>query len=170
MSIVNDALKKAGKEFEFNSQGDPTSGQKPAPAEPDKKIFFNDKSNTQGLEARKVFYTFLIIAVFVSGAFVLYKNIHRPSLGYNTVGSDNTNPVIQSTLSSIEKNTPKAMKSQNVAKLNGIVYGDEDKWAIVNDKIVKEGDNLLGGEIISIARDFIKIGKKDGSEIVLNLK
>ncbi len=78
---------------------------------------------------------------------------------------------IQSTLNNMEqKSVARAMKSQDVAKLNGIVYGDEGKWAIVNNRIVKEGDKLLGGEIVSITKDLVKIEKNDGSEIVLSLK
>lgn len=59
---------------------------------------------------------------------------------------------------------------RNAIELNGIVYGPEGKWAIINDKIVREGDSLLGGEITLIAKDFVKIEKDDGGEIVLDLK
>jgi len=71
----------------------------------------------------------------------------------------------------MEQNTAlKALRPQEFAKLNGIVYGDQGKWAIVNDKIVKEGDKFLGGEVISITRDLVKIEKNDGSEVTLSLK
>jgi len=54
--------------------------------------------------------------------------------------------------------------------LNGIVYGPEDKWAIINDRIVREGDSVLNGELILIKKDFVKIRKGDGEEIVLDLR
>ena len=159
MSIVNDALKKAGKEFEFKSQDTVSLSHKIAPS-PDRK------------RPAMIPIAFIIMAVIL-GAFLLYKNATGPDTNpIPSNGSDNKpSAAIQSTLNNIEqKNIAKTMKSQNIAKLNGIVYGDKNKWAIVNDKIVKEGDALLGGEIVSITRDFVKISKKDGSETVLSLK
>ena len=62
------------------------------------------------------------------------------------------------------------MKSKDTAKLNGIVYGDTGKWAIVDNKIVKEGDSLLGGAIKSISKESVQIEKNNGETLVLNLK
>jgi hypothetical protein len=161
MSIVNDALKKAGKEFELNDQNTSVGDRHACPLpRPDKKW------------PVIIPIVFIIMAVLF-GAFVLYKNAAGPNPDYIAGGGSDNKPgaAIQSTLNNIEqKNTARSMKPQNIAKLNGIVYGDENKWAIVDDKIVKEGDSLLGGEIISIARDFVKIKKKDGSELTLSLK
>ena len=79
--------------------------------------------------------------------------------------------VIQSALNNIEQKTQaRVMRSQDVAKLSGIMYGDKGKWAIVNNRIVREGDKLLGGEITSITKDIVKIEKNDGSELTLSLK
>jgi hypothetical protein len=157
MSIVNDALKKAGKEFEFKSQDTVSSGHETASSS-DKKL------------PMIIPMAFIIMAVLF-GALILYKDMPRSNAFVGAGLKPAPTSMIQSTLNNIEqKNTVRSMKPQNIAKLNGIVYGDENKWAIVNDKIVKEGDSLLGGEIISITRDFVKIEKKDGSEIVLSLK
>ncbi|MDP2981481.1 MAG: hypothetical protein Q8N67_05400 [Candidatus Omnitrophota bacterium] len=157
MSIVNDALKKAGKEFEFKSQDTVSSGHETAPSS-DKKL------------PMIIPMAFIIMAVLF-GALILYKDMSRSNAFVGAGLKPAPTSMIQSTLNNIEqKNTAKAMKPQNIAKLNGIVYGDENKWAIVNDKIVKEGDSLLGGEIISITRDFVKIEKKDGTELTLSLK
>ena len=158
MSIVNDALKKAGKEFEFKSQDTVNLGPEIA-SSPNKKW-------------PVMIPIVFIIAAVLFGVFVLYKNASGPNTASIADGSDNKpSAAIQSTLNNIEqKNTAKAMKPQNIAKLNGIVYGDENKWAIINDNIVKEGDSLLGGQIVNIARDFVKIKKKDGSELILSLK
>jgi len=157
MSIVNDALKKAGKEFEFKTQDVITSGRETAPG-PDKKW-------------PVIIPAIFIIMALAVVAFMLYKNASRPNPDYAANESGKPASAVQSALNNIEqKNIVKSMKSQDIAKLNGIVYGDEGKWAIVNDKIVKEGDNLLDGEIVSISRDFVKIQKKDGSELTLSLK
>jgi hypothetical protein len=158
MSVVNDALKKAGKEFEFKSQNTVSLGPEIA-SSPDKKW-------------TAIIPAVFIIAAVLFGVFVLYKKASGPNPDYIAGGSDNKpSSAVQSTLNNIEqKNIAKALKPQNIAKLNGIVYGEENRWAIVNDKIVKEGDSLLGGEIVSITRDLVKIEKKDGSEFTLSLK
>jgi hypothetical protein len=102
-----------------------------------------------------------------------HKNSSEPVSGEISDNPDNNSYAIQSTLNSIEQEIPAEptpIISPNMAKLNGIVYGEEGKWAIVDDKIVKEGDDLLDGKIVSITRDFVKIEKKDGSELILSLK
>jgi hypothetical protein len=151
MSVVNDALKKAGKEFESNDRNKPASANKKIP----------------------VVIPFIFIAIVILlGIFFLRRNAPEITSDNIAGGYDKSGSAIQSTLNNVEqKNTSvKAMKSKNIAKLNGIVYGDEGKWAIVNDEIVKEGDSFLGGEIVSITKDLVKIENKDGTEIVLSLK
>jgi hypothetical protein len=154
MSIVNDALKKAGKEFESNV------GERhafPLPASDKKWLVITNVS--------------LVIIASLLGSLILYKNMPIFKSGYASTKSEKSDSVVQSALNNIEqKNIPKAMESQNVVKLNGIVYGDEEKWAIVNDNIVKEGDKFLDGEIAIITKELVKIKKNDGSEITLSLK
>lgn len=157
MSIVNDALKKAGKDFEFKDQDRANLNQGAVPS--------SDRKWTA------IITVSLVIVASLFGSLVLYKNMSRFNAG--SVGDDSSKPdyAIQSTLNNIEqKSTPRALKSKDVVKLNGIVCGNEGKWAIVNNRIVKEGDSILGGEIISITKDIVKIAKKDGSEIILSLK
>ncbi|PIP68488.1 MAG: hypothetical protein CO035_00925 [Candidatus Omnitrophica bacterium CG_4_9_14_0_2_um_filter_42_8] len=161
MSIVNDALKKASKEFEYKDQdtytGAAASGKEFYPS--------SDRKWTA------IITLSLVIIASLFGSLILYKNMTKIDTGYVSSGSGKSVSAIQSALNSMEqKNVLKAMRSQDFAKLNGIVYGDQGKWAIVNDKIVKEGDKLLGGEIISITRDLVKIEKNDGSEVTLSLK
>ena len=161
MSIVNDALKKAGKDFEYKDQNIYTGAAVPV------KEFYpsSDRKWTA------IITVSLVIIASLFGSLVLYKNMSRVDDGYVSNGSDKSVSAIQSALNNMEQKTVlKAMRSQDFAKLNGIVYGDQGKWAIVNDKIVKEGDKLLGGEITSITSDLVKIEKKDGSEVTLSLK
>jgi len=157
MSIVNDALKKAGKEFESKDQGIPVTLQKTASTSDKKWVVVTIAS-------------FVIVASFF-GSWVLYKNMYVLNSGEASNESGKPASMVQSTLNSLEQNpVAKAMKSKDVVKLNGILYGNEGKWAIINDRIVKEGDKFLGGEIISITKNLVKIGKKDGSEFTLSLK
>ena len=157
MSIVNDALKKAGKDFEFKDQDRANLNQEAVPS--------SDRKWTA------IITVSLVIIASLFGSLVLYKNMPRFNAG--SAGDDSSKPdyAVQSTLNNIEqKSAPRALKSKDVVKLNGIVCGNEGKWAIVNNRIVKEGDSILGGEIISITKDIVKIAKKDGSEIILSLK
>lgn len=102
---------------------------------------------------------------------ILYKNMAKSNFEYAREGLGKPVSIIQATLNNIEqKNSISKMGSYDSMKLNGIVYGGEGKWAIVNNRIIKEGDSILGGEVVNIAKDFIKIQKSDGSEVVLSLK
>lgn len=42
-------------------------------------------------------------------------------------------------------------------KLNGIVYDDEDSWAVINNKVARVGDTLDGATVISIAPQKVTI-------------
>jgi hypothetical protein len=42
-------------------------------------------------------------------------------------------------------------------KLNGIVYDDEDSWAVINNKVARVGDALDGATVISIAPQRVTI-------------
>ncbi|MDO8603025.1 MAG: hypothetical protein Q7O04_04155 [Candidatus Omnitrophota bacterium] len=161
MSIVNDALKKAGKEFDYKNRDADTSAT----------ALVMETYQSSNRKWTAIITVSLIIIASLFGSLVLYKNMSKIDTDYVSDGTDKSISVIQSALNSMEQKTVlKAMRSHDFAKLNGIVYGDEGKWAIVNDKIVKEGDKLIGGEIISITRDIVKIQKNDGSEVILSLK
>ncbi|MFA5389373.1 MAG: hypothetical protein WC312_06450 [Candidatus Omnitrophota bacterium] len=141
MSIVNDALKKAGKEFEFNA----------------------------GKGKRAVFNPAFLITTAVLSCLIIVLYMIRPA--NKSVESNRPGTAAQQALNNIEhKSILMPMKPRNMAKLDGIVYGDKERWAIVNDNIVKEGDKLLGGEITAITENIVKIRKNDGSEITLSLK
>lgn len=157
MSIINDAIKKARNESGLDNNVLGSRGC-PLPQVSDKKW--------------TVLVTIsLVLIASLFGSLVLYKNMiraDRPSYGTNT---DTSDPVIHTTLNDIEEKSPsRPMKQENTARLNGIVYGQDSKWAIVNNRIVKEGDELFGGEIIAITRESVKVEKKDGTILVLNLK
>ena len=159
MSIVNDALKKAGKEFESKDQNISVGDRHacPMPSYDKKWIVIITAS------------LFIIASLF--GSLILYKTMSRSSAFVGAGLKPAPTSIIRSTLNNIEqKIAVRTMKSQDVVKLSGIVCGDKGEWAIVNNRIVKKGDKLLGGEITSITKDLVKIEKDDGSEIALRLK
>ncbi len=154
MSIVNDALKKASKENESNAWD---SRAYPMPVSDKKWIAIITAS--------------LVIIASLFGSLILYKNIARSDAFVGSGLKPDPTSVVQSALNNIEQKTAaRVVRSQDITKLSGIFHDDKGGWAIVNNKIVKEGDKLLGGEITSITKDLVKIEKNDGSELTLSLK
>ena len=157
MSIVNDALKKAGREFEQTEQGRVVSSHDSMPSSEKKWSVMITIS--------------LVIIASLFGSLILYKNMARINANYAANEYSSEDRTIRSTLNNIEQNIPaNRLKQKDMVKLDGIVCDSRGNWAIVNNKIVKEGDDILGGKITSITRDIVKIEKKDGSEIALTLK
>jgi len=157
MSIVNDALKKAGKEFEAGDRVQVTPAME------------RSHSSDKKWVAIITISLFIILSLF--GSLAIYKGVSGFNKNYALDQSNRPASAIQSALNSVEQKTASTgMKSKDVLKLNGIVYGRESKWAIVNDRIVKEGDQLIGGEITKITKDIVRIKKPDGNEITLSLK
>jgi hypothetical protein len=158
MSIVNDALKKAGQGFE--------PGEKKS-ADPIKNV-----SSASDKKWTAIITVTLVIIASLYGSLILYKGISNSDpVAASYVSTNKPVAAVQSALNSIEKSTnPRPMRSKDAMKLSGIMYGDQGKWAIVDNRVVKEGDAILGGEITSITRELVKIEKKDGSELTLNLK
>lgn len=154
MSIVNEALKKAGKEFDTIDTSLPS------------KEHENAEKNwiLVGVLA-------LVLVASVFGSMILYKNISKTGRQSGQAAIKNAHPEVQIALNQAEKKViQKAIKPGYAAKLSGILYGPQNRWAIVNDNIVKEGDNILGGEVVAITKESVKIEKVNGEEVVLNLK
>lgn len=170
MSIINEAIKKARKEFEI--------GKKDAVrdvATKEEKI-----SSPISKFPRRKWKVFLIgvsLAFFVSisGSLFLYQYMSKSNVPYTppipTVEKDAQPTPPPVTISEEpQKAVFPAVEFGDIAKLSGIVYGEEEKWAIINDKIVREGDPLLDGKLTLIAKDFVRIERDNGEEIILNLR
>lgn len=167
MSIVTDALKKARKEFEIKDKSSIAISniKEEKPTSPN----LYDRSEKRWMSMLVIS---LAIVASLLGSIFLYKNMPRLNVVYNAgVATSRSNSEIQNTLNQIDqKNISSGIKVEDVAKLNGIVYGQEGKWAIINNKIFREGDVFLNGKITAITKEFVKIEKADGNEVVLNLK
>ena len=164
MSIINEAIKKARKGFEIK-------GKKLFPTVINSESSFHEITKPTGTRWKVISIVSLVFIVSLLGSMFLYRSIavsSKPSVDMAIKvmpipdGSTELSQIYQ-------KSRFPTLKISSVAELNGIVYGPEDKWAIVNNKIVREGDFLLNGEVNIIARDFVKIKKPDGEEIILEL-
>ena len=165
MSIINDAIKKARKESSIEERPIVIDGV----VIPEKKITpVSSDSETRWMTTVVVS---LVIIASLFGSLALYKHIVRLNAPYETTGTSATQPQEVSSAAYISPRVSlTAPKAEDVLELNGIVHGPEDKWAIINDRIVREGDSLLGGKLTHIAKDFVKIKKDSGDELVLELR
>ena len=171
MSIIDDAIKKARKQSgrpEAKSSsvtiGVPDAGTSPL-------------SPAASTETRWTIIVIisLIVSISLLGSVFLYRHLSRINSGYRQS--------VHASVPSDIKGVPTAVKRLPLAQkslagsgqghrviLNGIVYGPNDKWAIINDRIVRENDDVPGGKLILIKKDLVKIEKSNGEEIVLNLR
>lgn len=152
MSIINEAIKRARKEFELKRFKAPG----PSPQMP-KEEPLSAASPSSDIKWTAIIIVSLVVIVSLLGSIVLYRHLSRIKIDY-----------------SIEipapKDMPASYRENTGIELNGIVYGPDDKWAIINDRIVREGDALPGGELTYIAKEFVKIRKANGEEVTLDLK
>jgi len=168
MSIINEAIKKARRE----------SGRKDKGATVDisgtakEKIAASPSGSSETKWTLAVVVS-LVLIVSLLGSVLLYKHASRLNPVYPRVSTPQVKSEKSLPLLARPRKRPRLSSTRNMKSnimLNGIVYGPEDKWAIINDRIVREGDTVLNGELVLIKKDFVKIRKGDGEEIVLDLR
>ncbi|MFA4992257.1 MAG: hypothetical protein WC569_06730, partial [Candidatus Omnitrophota bacterium] len=165
MSIINDAIKKAGKEFSASKEG--------------QREILPGGENLLGVELagepkkKRLDFTVAAIAlfVFVAGSIFLYKNMARfTAKPLPAAESGERSPAQYTAIQEDLRKAARALKVETAFDLNGIMSDGSDKWAIIDNRIVNEGDVVSGGQITSISNDFVTVRKKNGSETVLYLK
>lgn len=169
MSIVNDALKKARKEFEIKNKNLNVTSINSDTTQKDSQKDSIDKSE---IRWGAIILVTLVIISSILGSLFLYNTLSRVNTVYDMDMPNKKIPEKQFNLANIAGKIEAFQKPrlEDILELNGIVCDKEGKWAIINNKIVKEGDMVLNGKITAIREEFVKIEKKDGSELVLNLK
>lgn len=165
MSIINDAIKKARKEFELKNK---TLLSRITNRKEEKALSAPYKSSERRWTV--VIVVSLTLIVSLLGSVILYRHISRSNTAYNRSRAAPKQDLSNTSSNVYQKRSFLTVGLDDVMELNGIVYGPKDKWAIINDKIVREGDYFLGNKLTFIAKDFVKIEKHNGKEIVLNLR
>ena len=179
MSIINEAIKKARKEFEIKSKGiiGPSNvGQSKETA----------TVNPEATEVKWIIAVVvsLVLVITLLGSMFLYRHMSRINaaditLAPNKVIITESTPKKKATGNSAydqryEKTKPKpnllSRRTDGIIELNGIVYGPEGKWAIINNRITREGDSVPSGKLSHIAERFVKIKMNSGKEITLELR
>ena len=165
MSIISDAIKRARKENStVQNEATPIEAT-PLPSESTIKKF-----PKKPREKKITFLYFIIFIILVGGSLFLYENTFKLDQVYEQAESTNDKVnKLSSFLESRQKIGLSKPSIKDIIELNGIAYGPDDKWAIINDKIVREGDSIPGGALILIKKDSVTILKNNGQEISLDL-
>ncbi len=161
MSIINEAIKKARKEFEIKSKG--VAGSSGVGQIKETAAVSSEATEVKWIIAVVVS---LVLVITLLGSMFLYRHLSRidtedivPAPNKATIAK--AKPV---------KKITRQRRPENVIELNGIVYGPEGKWAIINDRITREGDSVANGKLSHIAERFVRIKMNSGKEIILELR
>jgi len=160
MSIINDAIKKARKEFELKNR--PV-----LKAVPEKEAPPPPEGNTKSSDVKwtAVVVISLVVTATLLGSLILYKDLYKIDRPYK----QSTASIKTTRISGPFRDTRKNKPSEGI-ELNGIVCGPKDRWAIINNKIVREGDRLSAGTLTLIKKDFVEIVEDNGGELILKLR
>lgn len=165
MSIINEAIKKARKEFEVKK--DPVIGVSGSQGTVLPKI----QAKTPETKWTTLVVVSLIVIVSFLGSLFLYKHISKINEGNKySPAAGRLEAEAMAPVSRTARNTYAPLDSSGAVILNGIVHGPEDKWAIINDTIVREGDNLASGKVILIEEDLVEILQDNGEKQILKVK
>ena len=156
MSIINEALKKAGKE---KSSLEPVAALGSARPAPMKEPF-----NWGPLFV--IFVLVLITAPIVAPAFsVPFRRTELPTV---TPASEKTDRKEQFAVEEVPLFQPAAFPFTQppLLTLSGIVYSPDDAYCIINDKIVKPGESVQEAKLITITQNQVVLDFK-GQKIKL---
>lgn len=70
---------------------------------------------------------------------------------------------------SIDKPVQPSVKKEQVWVLSSILYSEDRKHAIINDKLVRKGDFIKGARVVRLQPDSVQLVAK-GKTIELNLR
>lgn len=166
MSIINDAIKKARREFEIRSKRtapvitDTLAKESPTETTPKS----SETKWTAAVVVSLVLIASLLGSIFLYSHMSRLNALHSPAM----VSVRKEAPALPA--GGRQKPARPVARIEDIVELNGIVYGPDDKWAIINNKIAREGNKVPGGKLIEIAKDFVRIEKDNGEELVLELR
>ena len=182
MSIINDALKKAQKLKGKLAAGDNSKDEQSQPNSPDQTIDQNNSSASKSFNPRKLHLQkpVIIIVAVIIGLFLINKVIFRPKKVIYISKDDivrlkeDQTPANSKSISVKPKTTrtrpgpsittepkPEVIRGEKITikpsemQITGIVTGSGEPFAIINDKIYREGDSLGTAKIAKISENKI---------------
>jgi len=168
MSIINEAIKKASKESIKKDNG--ITAHPTLTKDAGTPLIIKEKTETRW--AMMIILS-IIISVSLLGSVFLYKYISKNfhlRQDIEMPGREDAS-LLSSKPTARQDVYPHIMNTNYTLELNGVVCGPEGKWAIINDRIINEGDIIPGyGRLFLIEKDSVRIKKDDGEEIILKLR
>jgi hypothetical protein len=163
MSIINDALKKTAESIQQNTNSQLTENAKPA-----------------GKKKNFLLYALIIAAGLFLGNLTLNMLAHRSKPGRVTPKPQEVNiaaPEIKAPLEKIEQTAQTNNTVSTVAapepidkadfQLSGIFFSDEEKYALLNNQILKEGEMIRGTTVKTITTNSVEL-EKQGQTLILS--
>lgn len=145
MSIIYEALKKLQK-------------SEPKRHYPKKISFF-------------VYIIMAILGILLASLIFLFftkpKRIIPPPSPISLVSPKNTLEIKKEEIKPIEEK--ELIQKIPSFSLSGILYSDTEKWVMINNRILKEGDTIQGAKVIRISEDGAELDL-EGEKIFLRLR
>ena len=160
MSIIYDALKKAQKAFNFNP-----------------KVTLETKpKDRKGRYALYILYVLVVCIGLVVGnaIFGFLPHAEKPSSKHAKSIQPQTSPPPTPVIVTLYETTPAeginiTKKTQVSLLLNGVFSSEEEGYALINNRVVKEGDEIEGLSVKRVNLDNVELAAKDGSVIKLSI-
>lgn len=169
MSIINEALKKA-QQVNVNPD-QPSPAPTPAPkaqvldeaaVQPLSRSIKKEPAVALQPKRTKKYVFFVAVIAVVVGISIMAILIKKPPVAIYE-------EVVSSIPAQEASRVPHGSTMPPMLSLNGIVYDQDRPYAIVNNKVLLEGDTLEGATLTEINQDNVKFTFK-GKEILLNAK
>lgn len=180
MSIILDALKKTSKE-----EADVTAETKKGASESESKSTLPQTSNPDALHLNRP--TIIAVTAILSVGTLLYLSyplLRGPDIQTEKYPTPKTEtPNLKSTpaqnLSAEGYSPPQAIPKPESTPLaifkhtafnpkltlNGIIYGFDKPTAIIDNKILEEGQSIRGAKVVKIHRDRVELLNESSGEI-----
>ena len=170
MSIINDALKKVARDTQARVPAAQDGGGE-RPSAPEQPVYPRTEPRVTTLQPKRhvmITITAVVLSAVV-GVVAAYtaKTVawKRQPAGASSAVSENGR-AIPALSASAPVTSPVASASPGGADtplldLNGIVYDEQKPYAVINNKILKEGENIAGATVIKISPEEVQLILKD---------
>jgi len=151
LSIIYDALKKIGRKTEPQAQGKPSKSGQPWKL----YLFFGVIAVAGFFVARGIFSVLVTPLKENVKATAAIKQLPEPKQPPAVV----TPQQVPSPLLPAEEDVSREAAQSFV--LNGIFFSEEGGYALVNNRIVREGDTINGARVIRITLEEVELQSED---------
>lgn len=169
MSIINEALKKAWKEKE----NIPSSSYQDSVRKKLDSEFHKKKSRLNWAPIFVVLVLLLITGPIIAPLFSTPFKPSAPSATQTVITPQASTATNRKAQFGIEETglfrglAPQAMQAPNF-NLTGIVYSPKDSFCIINDQVIKVGEDIQGAKLINVGPNEVILDYK-GSKVQLSM-